>query len=93
MEYVAVKAGRGTKVHAALVVGEVTERNRQYGQKLGKLYRGLCTLTNTHNVNQTVRGALLPQGTPITCVNCLRKIQQQEEAERTRATTEATKER
>jgi len=81
MEYVAVKAGRGTKVHAALVTGEVTKENRKYGQRLGKLYRGLCTLTNTHNVNQPVRGALLPQGTPITCVNCLRKIKQQEEKE------------
>ena len=80
-KYHPLKAGTGNKVHAGVVVGEVTQENRRYGERVGKIYRSVCTLTNTHIVSRPVRVGLLPEGTPITCEHCLRRIQQQEAAE------------
>lgn len=72
--YTPVKAGTGKKVHAAIVTGEVTWENRKFGEKVGKTYRALCTLTNTHIVSRPVKIFLLPEDTEITCEFCLRKI-------------------
>lgn len=80
-QYTPVKAGTGNKVHAAVVVAEVTEANRKYGQRIGKVYQSVCTQTNTHNVNKSVRLALLPTGTEITCEKCLRRMQERETPE------------
>lgn len=77
--YTPLKAGRGKEVHAGVVVGEITKENRQYGQKIGKVYRSLCTLTNTHNVNKNVALYLLPAGTAITCAMCLSRIANRQE--------------
>lgn len=80
-QYVAIKAGTGSKVHAAIVTGEVTAENRKYGQRIGKVYTSVCTLTNTHIVSKPVATRLLPEGTEITCEKCLRRMQERETPE------------
>lgn len=77
-QYTPLKAGSGTKVHAGIVTGEVTAENRKFGQRIGKTYRSLCTLTNTHIVSRDIKLFLLPEGTEITCEACLRKIAKRE---------------
>ena len=72
--YTPVKAGTGKKVHAAVVTGEITKENRKFGQHIGKTYRAVCTLTNTHIVSKPVQIYLLPEGTEITCEHCLRQM-------------------
>jgi hypothetical protein len=79
--YTPLKAGTGHKVHAGVVVREITKENRKYGQKVGKVYDSLCTLTNTHNINKSVKLFLLPEGTEITCEMCLARIAKEQEQE------------
>lgn len=81
-QYTPLKAGNGNKVHAGEVVSEITKENRKFGQKVGKVYRSICTLTNTHNINKNVNLYLLPEGTKITCEMCLARIAKEQEQER-----------
>lgn len=64
--YAPIKLGSGTKVHAGREIGTFTKRGVTYTQ-----YTQICSVGNTHNVNNHPTVRPLPAGTEITCTLCL----------------------
>lgn len=70
---IAVKVGKkGRKIHAGRFVQSYTNLR---GQRVD-LYDSLCTVVNSHNVNNHPQVIKMPEGTAITCSNCARMAEE-----------------
>ncbi len=77
-EITPIKVGNsGTKVHAGRIVGYSQKGHFAEPQPI---YDELCNVVNTKYINRTmlIRKYKMPQGTEITCTNCLRILAERE---------------
>lgn len=73
--YSPIKLGKtGKEVHA----GEATiTGTRRIGGKEVEIrtYRSICSVVNTHRINNKPAAMALPEGTPVTCQKCLAQLE------------------
>ncbi len=76
--YSPIKLGKtGKEVHA----GEATVTGTRHigGKEVEiKTYRSICSVVNSHRINNHPAAMALPEGTPVTCKKCLDRMKRQE---------------
>lgn len=78
--YSPIKLGKtGKEVHA----GEATITGTRHigGMEVAiKTYRTICSVVNTHRINNKPAAMALPEGTPVTCKKCLAQLAKEDPA-------------
>lgn len=73
--YTPIKLGKtGKEVHAGKAT--VTGTRHIGGRQVEiKTYRPICSVVNSHRINNHPAAMALPEGTPVTCKKCLAQLE------------------